>query len=218
MKRLCPDEERLGDYIEGRLNNNDRSRIEEHLADCENCRQEFIIGKGLVRGSESLELDPVPKEVTQSALRLVKGRASVSASLLMEKCSRFFNEMYSMLVDFFRPVLWGKWGLANIRGSRKVVSEDLVHFRRRFRDIEAEIEIERAGKGRAHIRVRLASDNGDDDGIRVTLKRGEREISSNLPDNRGHVLFEDMPFDHYTLHFTRDKKTLGDYHFEIKET
>ena len=63
MKRLCPDVEMIGDYIEGHLNTDDRSGIEEHLSECETCRQEFIIGKNLVRGGDDLDLSPVPDEV-----------------------------------------------------------------------------------------------------------------------------------------------------------
>ena len=217
MKNLCPDEERIGDYIDGRLNDNDISGVEGHLSECETCRQEFIIGKGLVRGGDSLELNPVPGEVTQSTLRLVNRQASILTIPLKEKFIRLFNDIRSGITDLFRPVLWGNWGLEAIRGSRKVVSEDLVHIRKRFGDIETDIEIEKAGESKANIRVKLAGDNPDNGGVRVTLKRGERELSSCLPDNRGHVLFEDVPFDRYNLYFTKDRIALGIYPFEIKE-
>jgi hypothetical protein len=217
MKRLCPDEERIADYINGRLNDNDISGIEEHLAGCETCRQELIIGKGLVRGGDSLGLDPVPDRVTQSSLRLVNRQASIPTIPLKEKFVRFFNEARSTIADLFRPVLWENWGLAAIRGSRKVICEDIVHISRRFKDIETEIEVEKVGEARAHIRIKLIGDIHDNGGVRVTLKRGEREVSSCLPDSRGHVLFEDIPFDHYSLHFIRDNITLGIYPFEIKE-
>jgi hypothetical protein len=216
MRTSCPDEERIGDYINGRLNENDTSGIEEHLAECEACRQEFIFGKGLIRGG-GLELDPVPDEVTVSSLRLAEKAGSIPEMHFNKRWERFFSKARSILDDLLHPALWGRWGLATIRGSRKVVSEDLVHVRRRFGDIETDIEIEKAAGGKAHIRVKLTDTNGDKGDIRVTLKRGEREISSSLPDGKGHVLFEDIPFDHYSLHITRDDTTLGTYPFEIKE-
>jgi len=218
MIKLCPDEEKLGDYIEGRVNADDMSRLEKHLSECETCRQEFLIGKGLIRGSESIELNPVPEEVTQSALRLVNRRVSTSDIPLSEKCVRFFREVRSTLIDLFCPALWERWGLARIRGSRTVVSEDLVHLRNRFGDMETEIEIERVGEGKAHIRINIIDGNSNKAGIRVTLRRKEREISSYLSDNNGHVLFEDIPFGHYTLHFIKDKTAIGIYTFEIKES
>jgi hypothetical protein len=218
MKRSCPDIERIGDYIEGHLNADDRSRLEKHLSECETCRQEFLIGKGLVRGADVLEPDPVPQKVTQSALRLVNRHVSISEIPLSEKCVRFFREMRSTVIDLFCPALWERWGFASIRGSRMVESEDLVHLRKRFGDMETEIEIERVGEGKAHIRVKLIGDLHRNGGVRVTLKRGEREVSSYLPDNQGDVFFESIPFGHYSLQFIKHKTALGTYSFEIKES
>jgi hypothetical protein len=218
MKGLCPDAQRLGEYIEGRLNEYDRAAIEEHLSECETCRQEFIIGKSLIRGGESLELEPVPENVTHSALNLINSFASTSDSALTQKWIRFFRQTRSTLIDLFRLTLWERWGLASIRGSRNVVSEDLVHIKRRFTDIETEIDIERVGEGKAHIRINIIDGNSKKAGIRVTLQRREREMSSYLSDNNGYVLFEDIPFGHYSLHFTRDETALGIYPFEIKES
>jgi len=216
MRTLCPNEERICDYLEGRLNDNDRAEMEGHLSGCETCRQEFIIGKRLVRGG-GLEMDPVPEEVTQSALRLLKRRGLIPDRPLNERCVRFFSELCSMLTYLIRQILWGRWGLATIRGQKRVVSEDLVYIKKRFIDIETDIEIEKAGDSMAHVRVKLESSNRSKDAIRVTLQRGKREVSSCLPDKRGHVLFENIPFGHYNLSFTRDNKVLGDYHFKIKE-
>lgn len=216
MRTLCPDEERICDYLEGRLNDYGRGEIERHLSGCETCRQEFIIGKRLVRGG-GLETDPVPEEVTQSALRLLKRRELIPDRPLNERCVRFLSELCSMLTYLIRQILWGRWGLATIRGTRRVISEDLVYIKKHFIDIETDIEIEKAGEGMAHIRVKLEGSNGSKDAIRVTLQRGKREVSSCLPDKRGNVLFEDIPFGHYNLSFIKDNKVLGNYHFKIKE-
>jgi hypothetical protein len=216
MRTLCPDEERISDYLEGRLNDNDRADIEEHLSGCETCRQEFIIGKGLVRGG-GLETDPVPEEVTQSALRILIRRGLIPGRPFNERCAQFLSEMCSRLDYLIRQILWGRWGLATIRGPRRVISEDLVHIKKRFIDLEADIEIEKAGDSMAHIRVKLEGSNSAKEAVRVTLQRGKREVSSCLTDKRGHVLFEDMPFGSYNLIFKRDNKALGNYHFKIKE-
>jgi len=218
MKRSCPDEEMVGDYLEGRLNDVGRSQIEEHLSECETCLQEFMLGNGLVRGGDGSKLETVPGRVTRAAVRLVKGEGSNSHSPLSVRYKRFFNEMYSNLMDLLSLSPWGSWRLAPIRGSKRVVSEDLIHLKKTFKEIETEIEIERTGVSKAHIRVKSAGSNGCGEGIRVTLKRGEREISSYLMDSSGYVLFESIPFGHYSLTLTRDGVMLGNYPFEIKET
>jgi hypothetical protein len=53
--------------------------------------------------------------------------------------------------------------------------------------------------------------------IRVTLLKNKREVSSYLT-NGSNAVFEDMPFDHYLLLFTRNGAKVGEYLFEIKES
>jgi hypothetical protein len=38
MKRICPTEEMLGEYVSGCVSPHDRAEIERHLAECQNCR------------------------------------------------------------------------------------------------------------------------------------------------------------------------------------
>jgi anti-sigma factor RsiW len=65
MNRSCPDEEMFSDYIEGRLNDNDRSKIEEHLSECDTCLQEIVMANDLIRGAGNIKTDPVPAAVTR---------------------------------------------------------------------------------------------------------------------------------------------------------
>ena len=68
MKMTCPDEERLLDYLEGRLSEEDRSRVEEHLSDCERCLEALVVTNGLLRSRDRFELEAVPPEVTEAAV------------------------------------------------------------------------------------------------------------------------------------------------------
>ena len=125
--------------------------------------------------------------------------------------------LQAKLLHSSRVLMRFKWQLSPVRGSRQTVSEDLFRIKKRFRDFDAEIEIEKTGENMAHIRTRLFERNGCGNGIRVTLKRGERELCSSLPSG-GRVLFEDISFGPCKLIFERDGVRLGAYLFDIKET
>ena len=86
-----------------------------------------------------------------------------------------------------------------------------------FKGISTEIEIEKTGVGKAHIRVQLEEGSGRSYRIRVTLKKGERDVSSFLLDE-GYALFEEIPFGQYELIFSENGDLLGTYSFEIKES
>jgi len=217
MKTLCPNEEVFSDYLEGRLPDHERSKIEEHLSDCDICLQDLVVTRSVVRGRSGLQSDPVPPGVTRAAVNLVKSRALPSSESVRRRLRRFFAGLYSTLSDFFHLTTWGQWSLAPIRGSKKVISGGLIQRTKTFKEIEADIEIEKTGMDKALVRIKLPENMKKRESVRVTLKKGEREISSLLL-NDGYVLFEDIPFGHFALSFIRDGEMLGTYHFEIKET
>ncbi len=217
MKMPCPDEERLLDYLEGRLSEEDRSQIEEHLSNCDTCLEGLVVTNGLVRGRVSWELDPVPTRVTDGAVHLVTSQRALSHGSWMEKLGQSVKDLGSRMSDFLRLKPWGRWQLAPIRGSKTVASEDLVCLRVPFKEIETQIEIEKTGTGKAHIRVKLSEANKHRKAVRITLKKGEREIASYLLDGT-YVLFEDIPFGHYSISLAENGMSLGTYLFEIKET
>lgn len=217
MKMSCPDEERLVDYLESRLSEEIRSQIEEHLSDCQICLEGLVVTNGLARGRDRFELDPVPTTVTESAVRLVIHQRALSYSPFIEKLKRSINQLALSISDLLRLSPWVRWQLAPIRGSKKVASEDLVSLRVSFKEIETSIEIEKIAGDNALIRVKLLEPIKSRKALRITLKKGEREIASYLLEGTS-VLFEDIPFGHYSISLAQDGLKLGTYLFEIKES
>ena len=218
MKTACPDEEIIVDYIEGRLSDEDRANIEAHLSRYEMCLEEFIVANNTIRYWEQFDYETVPSQVTQAAVRLIQSRGSPSyATILRETVERLIKGLRRRIPNLFPLTFWGTWGLSPIRGSKKVIFKDLIHLKKAFKEIEAEIEIEKTGKNKTLIRIKLLKDLRPDKKIRITLKKGEREISSHLLVEE-YVLLEYIPFGHYSLTFKRDGEKLGTYSFNIKET
>jgi len=217
MKTLCPDEETLADYIEHLLPESKRRWVALHLIECDACLDEYGLAKGMVRGGAAPETDPAPAEVTHSAVRLVSRQVSIKGSSLEERTGRYLKELHARVRHYFGQTALAQPGLAPIRGRNRAVSKDLFHIKKGFREFETDIEIEKTGENMAQLRIRLSGHKGHRDNIRVTLKTGERELCSSLP-NKGQVLFEDITFGSYTLLFTKNGSSLGAYPFEIKES
>jgi|GEM_PF-1042754 len=217
MTKPCPDEETLVDYIEGRLSEEDRSQVEEHLSDCPICLESFVVTQSMLRERDRFESVAVPTEVTETAVNLVSGQKTLSPGYLMEKAKRSIAGLGSDMLNRLGVRPWARWQFAPIRGSKTVTSEDLVSLKVPIGEIETEIEIEKTAPGKALIRVRMDRAAKLGKGIRVTLKRGEREMASDLLD-RDCLLFEDIPFGHYSISLIKDGVKLGEYVFEIRET
>jgi hypothetical protein len=218
MKTTCPDEETLVDYLEGRLSDADRAEVEEHISRCEICLENLLVARNLLKDSNLSALESVPLQVTDAAVRLVtrRGRLSYAITKQKQKAETMLRVLRSGVSNLFTLEPWGKFAFAPTRGSKKMAAKDSMHVKKTFKDILVDIEIEKTGDEKALIRVTLPENTKNKKGIRVTLKRGEREISSNLA-GEGYVLFEDIPFGTYGITFERDGTNLGIYFFEFKE-
>jgi len=218
MKTACPDEEMLADYIEGHLSDYERDETEKHISLSGICLEEFIVANNTIRYWEQFDYETAPSEVTQTAVRLIKSQSSLSyTTMLRERVNRLIKGLQRKVSDLFPLTLWGAWDLSPIRGSKKVIFKDLIHLKKTFKEIDAEIEIEKTGENKTLIRIKLLKDPRPGKRIRVTLKKGEREISSHLIIEE-YVLLENIPFGHYSLTFTGDGEKLGTYSFNIKES
>ena len=209
-KKSCPGEEMIADYLESRLSAEDKEAMDVHLSECEFCLEELVIaGKAM---KDAAEAPAVPSGVTEATVRLVAKQTTGPAEKGLKESVASYMEKVS---DYFRFSLPWRWQQATIRSSKIETSPDLVMIKKVFKEIEAEIEIEKTGEDKAHIRVKAGG--REKNGIRVTLKKGEREISSQLLSG-DHVLFEDIPFGRYEIVFSTNGSELGTYTFEIRES
>ena len=225
MKTECPNEEILVDYLEGRLAGVEKSRVEDHLSFCDNCLEEVSAVYSIMQDGDSFEFMEVPTEVTLSAMELTFYKKNKFLLFLKEKLYHFIRNLKFKLSDF-GMIFWTEWQLVPVRSSRVVLAKNHSRRRKDFNEIETDIEIEKIGDNLAQIRVVLNKDQSIGRELRVTLirrkRRGgvtaailDREIASYIIED-GYVLFENIPFDHYKLTYTRDGVTLGRYLFQIK--
>jgi len=218
MAPACLDEEQLAGYLEGRLSEVERDRVERHLADCKVCLHEFVLSRNMVQGAALEKLDPVPGKVTASAIKLIYKQSNQTLVPLKKIFKQSARNLYNKMSDVLTPSPTEKWDFAAVRSSKTTTSRNGVVIRKTFAEIPAEIEIEKTIQGNAHIKVRFPNRDKSRMGTRVTLQKGKREVSSFLAGKSGYVLFEDVPFGHYSLVFLRNGDIFGTYLFELKET
>lgn len=215
MKNLCSGEELMTEYIEDRLHEQELTVIEEHISLCDACQQEIIIGSGLVRNIGNIKTDPVSEHVKQPAINLTNNHYFKSKISLLEKCKEYLSDLRVKISDLTGWISLKRWGLQPIKDPNKVIFENIIRLNRNFKDINTEIEIERIGIKDVNILVRILNHQLRVNGIRITLIREQREVSSLLVDAAGYVTFEKMPFAHYGLVVARDGIILGNYYFDI---
>ncbi|MGA1841479.1 MAG: hypothetical protein ACMUIU_12715 [bacterium] len=127
-----------------------------------------------------------------------------------------YNEVFNMF-NMGGVGIMENGHLLTVRSFKRKIVENLVSLRVPFGNIQTEVEIEKTGKDRACIKVNLPEAKRSEKALRITLKKNKREISSFLSDSKL-ILFEDIPFGHYSISLIEDEKKIGEYFFEIRET
>lgn len=209
-RKSCPDEEIIADYLEGRLSTEAREALDAHFSDCELCLEELVIAGKAAR--DAAGLPEAPSGVTEAAVRLAARQlGAASEKGLRGYLSACAEKISGYLHDSF------PWRLpqAALRSSKTSAAPGLVMVTKVFKGVEANIEIEKTGEGKAHIRVRAPG--SEKNGIRVTLKKGKRETSSQHL-RGGYALFDDIPFGRYEIVLSSNGSVLGTYTFEIRES
>lgn len=211
----CPTDEQLACLVEGRLSDRRRREMEAHFSECDQCLEDWASILGVVRGTDSQPSIDVPKALTESAVRLA--RKKTAGKIPIEKrLSDSAKSAVEWISDQFNHTSFHRMQLKPVRSTREKISDDLIHLRKTFKEIDTEIEIEK-NMGRHAIRVRLAGESASPRSIRVILEKENREISSALFES-GDVVFEDMPAGHYRLLFNQEGESVGIYQFQIRES
>jgi hypothetical protein len=218
MKIICPHEELLADYLEDRLGLEERSGIESHFSECSRCLDEFLTANSISQNRENLAPDPVPEHVSEAAVKLVAKLVSRPQDSNNPRGYQFFNQIFSRISEHIKLMRYNKNRFAPVRGSRSSETSDFYRVRKMFKEIVAEIELEKSGHQIATIRVTLINGFGNGNDFRVTLWNShKREIASHRISGK-FAIFENIPFGHYSLTFIQNGKKIGTYSFEIKES
>lgn len=214
MPKPCPDEEILIDFLEDRLTDRQRSRIENHLAGCGACRDLVATWVALIQGDALSDAAPVPSAVTRNAVNAVAGLAKASMpKRALERIRRLVSQGKAMM----EPLALGSGPQpVTVRGGQAAVSDHVIRRRKAFGDLDLRIEIERCGPGQASIRVACAGRPSPAAPVRVALCKAEREVASMLLGETP-VLFEEIPYGSYALVLMRNRVQLGEYLFELTD-
>jgi len=221
MKNACPNEEMMADYLENRLSEIERLDVESHLSECDDCLEWVSVTHSMMHDFEGYNFRDVPEMVTQSAIWLTFKKPNPVVISMKAQWKKFMQKIQNVIEDM-GMIFWTEIQVAPVRGSRVVLARNQSRRRKDFEKIKTDIEIEKTGDNQAQIRVMVKKDLFDEKIRVILLKRRlgvapilDREVASYIIEDDA-VLFENIPFDHYKLTFTKNGVTLGRYLFQIK--
>lgn len=210
----CISEEHLADYIQNRLPENQKEKVERHLAMCEACLDTFLILKQMLRSESCQQIPLHAQEVRERTKAKVLGETNHHP--LEKKLKQWKQKTVGLkntIYDFFS---FSPSEIVYVRSTDNNQHHDnSITLNKKFNNIEAEIEIKKQRSDAASIRVGIIKESSQSEAsIRVTLFENDREVASfplSMP-----VFFQDIFFGSYLLVFSINGVKEGEYRFKIE--
>jgi len=141
----CPDEERLADFTEGRLDAQDRATLETHLEGCDTCFEVVVLTREAMQAELAYAGSPALVTIPERAAR-EKVKALFAPKLGMRAVFR----MVRGALDLVRSAgaEWAPVAVPSVRGgATDGAGLDLWESKVRVGELDLQLEVERSGEG-----------------------------------------------------------------------
>ncbi|OQX11779.1 MAG: hypothetical protein BWK80_44410 [Desulfobacteraceae bacterium IS3] len=204
MMKSCITVGTLADYIEGRLSDDEKDQVEEHLSRCDECLEEFVFAQALLNDSELMETEygPEPADRVMTVFQEVRG-------LVKQKISDWLTELPV-------PIWLGQYEAVR---STAVPSSAYMLIKKNINEFQTELFISQEENDKARLCIRVFKNNRLARNASLTLIRdGEIPFARVL--NRDYVCFDRQLFGEYRLAVGHDAEAAlkNTYCFEISPT
>ena len=205
----CPDDERLAAYLNRVVGDDEKVKLEEHLADCAVCLDAL---SAAYLASEGNGMEEAPRRLLERAKGLVPSAAATPG---------IFDVIVRLAQDSLELVrtsgqLIQSPAPAGIRG-KEVSGLPVVQVEKELGKFKVAVEVERVEDDLCQIVVTVGDGvESRADGIRLSLLSGGRERASYLAP-QGTAVFERIPPGEYQLAVSDAGVTLGSIRLAIME-
>ena len=212
----CPDEQTLCDYLAGALPEATGQEVERHIARCAACALTLVEATDLQHDPWQPDAADVPDSVLRAALGLIPApEQERPAAQLWLRLRRRAVALWQDIAEIF---MFRQPECVYVRGSKKMISKNLVAVEKVFKAVKLNLEIEKIREGSSNIKVLAADPSGSPmlHGVRICLYENGRELASFMTDG-GEALFEHIAFGRYRLAAWRQADKLGEVRITIQE-
>jgi len=217
MKPSCPNEETLADYIEGRLDTAAARKIEQHLQVCDPCMEDFLTAGVVMRGGGDTSVRPAPPDVTRRALQTVEARTRGWLPVMKDKLANVTERVLSAADALKGLNLFDRPMFATVRSGSGTTVTRPSRTQIKVDNDTLQIDVKWTLHHTAVIKITSGKNESREIPIRVTVKRDDREIASQLLTG-SYAVFDDLGAGRYDIEFVKNGLPLKSCSVEIKET
>lgn len=204
--KQCADVRTLADYIEGRLSEDEKEQVEEHLSTCDKCLEEFVFAHSLLNDSELME---TASEPCTPEFRVHLHPASV----FQEVRDRVKQKISDWLTELPLPIWLGQYEA--VRSPEVPLSGSML-IKKKINNFHTEMFIRHTEKDKVRMWISVFKDSRPARNVSLTLIR-EGEIPFARILNRDCVCFDRQRFGSFRIAIGHDAETAFEntYSFEI---
>jgi hypothetical protein len=209
--KRCLSESEFGAYVEGSLSAVKKASINEHLVECQHCRQEFAAINSVIIQKDDMVEEDAPEYLIKKVVGMFPEKSGLF-DIVLNLVRDSVRVVYcSHDIDMFMPL-----PAAGLR-SGKAVRPEMIVLKKSFEDIDVELDVEKVAGSLCNIRVTI-----DDlkakvlmNTLRVELISEDRELVSNLLED-GETILEDIGSGKYTIKIHKKGKIFGEIALKIE--
>ncbi|MBI2986046.1 MAG: zf-HC2 domain-containing protein [Deltaproteobacteria bacterium] len=188
----CPEEESLAGYLSGTLSENEREKIEVHLADCSSCLNEIVT---VHKASQETMAEKVPQDLIERAMSLV--RPARGPENFLDLVVRVVKGSLELVSTSGRPILAA--APVAVRGEKGPVESGVIEVEQGMERFKVGVEVEPVEPGLCRVVVSVTEEGrGVGESLRMSLFSGGRERASYLA-REGKIAFDRIPRGEYNL-------------------
>ncbi len=205
METSCIDMDTLADYLAGNISAEEKERVECHLSECDECREDFVIANTLLRDDTLSPREAVPQTTSQSLWEQIREKISTLCEWSLALPSEVSGQP------------WFDWiGTAQAVRSGNSSPLEYALMSRDVDDLRAEIFVEKTAPDTADIIIRVLRDGEDAQNVRLILiQKGIPLVSRLMNSNSTHL--RNLAFGTYRLAFAQNALEKGELFLTISE-
>jgi hypothetical protein len=221
MSPQCIDMDMFTAYFGQYISQEDRNRVEKHLANCNECMNLFAIAAETLLDPEIYEYEPIGKTKAHNLLKSLKLRME---RFIQWSRNQFPPQWTYDACPVYQPIPVMVRTSENSIDSESIIENmdppqapiDFVHMEKDMDQLHVEIFVEHTSENRISLKVRATVDKTKRDDIFVYLERMEKGFIAKPLINQ-YVLFEDLPYDTYLIKLEYENQIKGNFEFKINQ-
>ncbi len=203
MRSGCFDITTLAEYIDEQLSAREKSAVEAHIAQCDECMETFAVSKQILAGMDlSKQRVPAPLAVIAEVLSGVRQKA---------------RSLIRWATDLTPPAWFMAPNLSPVRsGAAAPAGVEAVTVERNLDNLHAELYVQRTKAERSMMAIRVLKESEPAKNVSITLSReGGRSMARFL--NEEYEVFDRLLPGAYRLRLEQEDRLKGVYRFELDD-